>query len=304
MSEANRVSLKTIPEVTYGTTPSNGTWQALPFTSTSLAAAPQSVVSNNIRADRQVQDLIKVGEAVSGEMGIEYCMGTFDELLEAALCGEWTADVLEIGTEQPSFSIEAGYEDWSPTQYIQFKGMRVGAMNLTFPYGAIVTGGFSFVGKSATSSTTSLVGTGTTTADPANTVVQGSTNVSSILLDGGAPGSVIKSISLNLDNSMRPIEGIGNAGPSDQAYGRAMVTGSVEMYFDDIAMYDKLIANTAASLQWTVGDGVNSHTFLMDNIKFNDGQPDVSGVDTDVMLTMNFTSLFDPTHSALKITRA
>jgi len=160
-------------------------------------------------------------------------------------------------------------------------------------------------GKEAVTSTTSLVGAGSTTAATTTDVVNGSSDVSSILLDGGAPGSIIKSISLNLDNSMRPVEGIGAAGPSDQAYGRSMVTGSLEMYFDDIAAYDKLIANTAATLQWTVGDGTSSQTFLLPKIKFNDGQPDVSGVDTDVMLTLNFTALYDAVEDTnLKITRA
>jgi len=306
MSDANRVSLKYVPETVYGTTPTDSAnWQALRFTSSSMAAAPQTVISNELRSDRMVQDLIKVGEAVSGEIGIEHSMDTFDELMEAALLGAWSLDVLKVGQTERSFTVEVGYEDWSPAQYLQFKGMRVGTMNLAFPYGAIVTGSFGFAGKEALSSTTSLVGAGSVTAATTTDVVQGSSDVSSILLDGGAPGAIIKSVNLSLDNTMRPVEGIGQAGPSDQAYGRAMITGSMEMYFDSIAMYDKLIANTTASLQWTVGDGTSTQTFLLPKIKFNDGQPDVSGVDTDVMITLNFTALYDSVEdTSLKITRA
>jgi len=306
MSDANRVSIKYVPETVYGTTPADSAdWQALRFTSSSLAAAPQTVISNELRSDRMVTDLIKVGEQVSGEIAIEHSMTSFDDLLEAALLGTWDTDVLEVGTTERSFTLEVGYEDWTPAQYLSFNGMRVGAANLTFPYGAVVTGGFTFAGKEAAASTVSLVGLGSVTAAPTTDVVNGSSDVSSILLDGGAPGSIIKTISLSLDNTLRPVEGIGSAGPSDQAYGRAMITGSIEMYFDDITAYNKLIANATSSLQWTVGDGVNTQTFLLPRIKFNDGQPDVSGVDTDVMITLNFTALYDSVEgTSMRITRA
>lgn len=305
MSDANRVSIKTIPEVTYGVTPANGAWQARRFTGETLSAAPNTVISNEIRADRMVQDLIKVGEGLSGGMNIEHSMTTYDDLLEALLGGTWTGDVLEVGTEERSFSIEVGYEDWSPVQYRQFSGMRVNTFNANFAYGSIVEGGFEFAGNGVTVNTTSLVGSGTTAAATTTEVVQGSTDVSSVQLDGGAPGSIVRSIQLNVDNSLRPIEGIGRAAPFDQGYGRCLITGTLMMYFDDIAMYTKLIDNTRAALEWTVGDGVNSQTFLIPALKFNDGDPNAEGIDTDVMLPLNFTALFDEAEgTSLRITRA
>jgi len=305
MSDANRVSIKTVPETVYGTTPTAGTWQARRFTSSSLAAAPNTVISNEIRADRMVQDLVKVGESLSGDIGVEYSMLTHDDLLEALLGGTWTADVLEVGVTERSFSIEVGYEDWSPVQYRQFKGMRVGAMNMEFAYGALLEGGFSFAGNEVAVSTTSLVGAGSTTAATTSEVVQGSTDISSIQLDGAPPGSIVRSISLNINNSLRPIEGIGRAGPYDQGYGRCMISGQLMMYFDDVAMYNKMINNQRAALTWQVGDGVNSHTFLIPALKFNDGDPSTEAIDTDVMIPLNFTALYDDTEgTSFRITRA
>lgn len=302
MSEANRVSLKYIAETVYGTTPVSGNWNVLRYTSQNMAANPQTVISNELRSDRQVSDLILVGNQVGGEFGLELSAGTYDELLEAAMQGTWATNILKVGQTARSFSFEAGVPDWTTPHFFTYKGMRVAGFNMNFPYGAVVTGGFKLVGKEATESITSL-NVGTDVAANTNPVMNGSSGISSILLDGGAPGVIIKSVSLNVDNSMRPIEGIGTLGPSNQASGRAMITGTVEAYFDNITLYRKLLQNALASLAWTVGDGSKTYAFSIAKLKFNDGNPAVSGVDTDTMLSLNFTALYDATDTALKITR-
>jgi hypothetical protein len=304
MSEANRVSIKSIAESTYGTTPGSGTWQDMRYTSVNLAGSPNTQTSNEIRSDRQYQDLLVVGESVGGDVGVELSADTYDEWLEAALCGSWTTDVLKIGTTERSFSLEMGFEDWTVAQYLQFKGMRVGGVNLNFPWGDKVTGGFSFSGKQRLESTTSLVGAGSTTAKTSTDILNGSSDISGLKIDGSSTSIIMKAISLSVNNNLRPIEGIGSAGPQNQSYGSSLVTGSIQCYFDEISLYQKLINNTSASLEWTVSDGTNSHTYYIPVLKFNDGNPSVEGLDTDVMQTLNFTALYDATDTALKITRA
>lgn len=311
MSESNLVGLKYIDEDeggagTYGTTPANGTWQDLRYVSSSLAANPQTVISNELRSDRMVSDLVKVSEAVGGDVAVELSDGTYDDLLEAGMGGTWTTNVLKAGATKRAYSLELDYDFDGTPHYLQYKGMRVGGFNFNFTYGAIITGGFVFAGKEALSSATSLVGTGSTTAKTTTDVINGSDQVTSITLDGGAiTGVTVRSITLNLDNSMRPFEGIGAAGPSNQSYGRSMITGSIETYFDSTDLYDELLAGTAIAIQWVVSDGTNTMTFLMPNVKFNSGTPAVPGVDTDVMLNLEFTALYDSTEDTnLKITRS
>ena len=83
-----------------------------------------------------------------------------------------------------------------------------------------------------------------------------------------------------------------------------MITGTIEIYFDTITLYNKLLSNTSVEIDWTVSDGTNSYQFNIPKAKFNSGNPAVTGVDTDVMLSLAFTALFDATDSQLKITRA
>lgn len=306
MSEANRVSIIIVPETTYGTTPANSdNWVPQRFTSESLAANPQTVVSDELRSDRMIADLIKTGEQIGGDMNVELSAGgTFDALLEAAMQGSWSSDVLQVGSTRRSFSIQKAFNDFTSVPYLHITGARVNGFNFTFPYGQLVTGGFSFLGNSASVDTTNALGTGTLGSATTTEVLNGSSDVSSIQLNGATPGSVVRSIQLNVDNGMRPIEGLGSIGPMDYNSGRSNITGQIEIYFDDLIAYNALINNTAVSLVWTVSDGTNTLTFDLPNIKFNSGAPNATGVDTDVVLTLPFTALFDATKSAMRITRS
>lgn len=305
MSESNRVEIKYIPEVTYGTTPTNATtWQALRYLSNTLTGNPRTIVSNEISSTRQVTDLILVGQEIGGDINGEFSCNTYDALIEAAMCGAWTADVLKVGVLDKSFTIEKKYADWTTAQYLQYKGMKVNTMALNFAYGAVATCGFGFAGKTHLSTTTSLLGSGSVIAATTTDVLNGSSDISGVEIDGVAPTSIVKSIGINLTNNLRPIEGVGATGPQDQAYGRSLITGTIEAYFDDVAAYTKLLANTTATFEFVVGDGSNSYTFLFPKIKFNSGAPEDGQLDGDVMQRIAFTALYDSVEAtSLKITR-
>ncbi len=302
MSEANRVSLKYIAEATYGVTPGTGNWQAARFTGHTLAAAPKTEISKELRSDRMVSDLALVGQEVTGDVNVELSCTSYDDWFQAALQGAWASNVLKVGTTKRSFSIETAMLDWASVRYLQFAGMRVAGFNFKFAHGAIVEGGFKFAGKTAAESGTTLVVTGTTAATTTD-VLNGASGISAIQIDGASPGVIVKSVMLELDNTLRPITGVGAVGPQDQLSGRSMITGTLEVYFDDIALYTKLLNNTSFALNWTVGDGSKSYTFRITKAKFNEGNPPVTGVDTDVMLSLKFTALYDATDTSLKITR-
>ena len=70
MSDTNRVQIGLVEEATLGTTPATPAFQALRITNApSLAFEPNTVVSEEIRSDRQITDLILVGAEAGGEVG-------------------------------------------------------------------------------------------------------------------------------------------------------------------------------------------------------------------------------------------
>ncbi|PCI54163.1 MAG: hypothetical protein COB36_10755 [Alphaproteobacteria bacterium] len=300
MSEANRVSVKSIPEVAYGTTPvgTSSVWQALRFTSENFSGKPRTQESNEINSNRQISDLFVVGQDVDGALDFEWSADTYDRFMEMAMSDAPVGGVYKIGTDRYSESVEVGFEDFSPIQFLQFKGFRVSQWDMSFEFGQPVTGNFAFAGNFAGDSTTSLVGAGSTTASTVTDVMNATADVSNMQIDGAGSTICFQSLNFSLNNNLRAKECIGSAAPSDQLYGSATITGSVNAYFEDISFYNKLINNTALSLSWDVSDGTTTYTFFLPKIKFSSGSPDATGKDTDVFLNMDFTALYDATEAS------
>lgn len=89
LQSTNRTKLSKVRESTFGVTPSNPAYKEVRNTSSSLSANPQTVVSNEIREDRQVVDLIMVGQQAGGDVGGELSFETFDDDFEEALQSTW-----------------------------------------------------------------------------------------------------------------------------------------------------------------------------------------------------------------------
>jgi len=89
-ADSNRVGIKILEEVTFGVTPAGGTTRELRLTSSSLAANKETVVSDEIRADRMVSAITEVAASSGGDINFEFSAGAHDELLAAFLMGTWS----------------------------------------------------------------------------------------------------------------------------------------------------------------------------------------------------------------------
>ncbi|HBL31849.1 MAG TPA: hypothetical protein DD490_33925, partial [Acidobacteria bacterium] len=84
-------------ETNWGVTPS-GPLKELRWTGESLALTTTSEVSAEVRADRQVPDVVRTGVEIQGDVNIELSFGAFDDLLEGALLSSWSAPLALSGT--------------------------------------------------------------------------------------------------------------------------------------------------------------------------------------------------------------
>lgn len=92
-AEANRTSIRSLKETTWGTTPGAGTTRQIRLTSSSLAAAKETQTSDELRADRMVSDIVEVAASSGGTIEGEFSAGTFDEFFAAFLLANWTLDM-------------------------------------------------------------------------------------------------------------------------------------------------------------------------------------------------------------------
>jgi len=98
MSESNNVSLRIVPEVTFGSTPSAPAFQNLKYRSSSLKYEPQTVLSDEITGDDQITDNTLVGYSVSGDVQARLTFGALDDLIAANLYSSWVTRANTVPT--------------------------------------------------------------------------------------------------------------------------------------------------------------------------------------------------------------
>lgn len=108
MSDTNRVALRFRAESAAGTIAA-GAYDLVPFTGSSdLGATPETVVSDIIRADRQVTDLIKTNESIGGQFDTELMPGAFNDLLLGMLqASAWSTET-ELVASGVSIDLTSG----------------------------------------------------------------------------------------------------------------------------------------------------------------------------------------------------
>jgi hypothetical protein len=283
-SQGSRHGLSYVVESAYGTTPSTPTMKALRNTSVGLVASKDSFQSEEIRSDRQIVDLRHGTRQTGGDIGFELSYGAFDDLLESALQGAWSTNVLKAGTTLKSFTAERRFEDIA--QYQVFTGCIVNTMSLTITPNAMVTGSFGILGKDASFSGSSL---GNPTAAPTHPPFDAFTGA---LEEGGSAIATVTSIELNLDNGMSPAFVIGSAVTPQLIVGRSNLTGTITAYFDSLSLLNKFLNETESSLSVTL-DGASGGDLVISipRLKYSGGSNPVTGSTEAVMLSLPFQAL-------------
>lgn len=88
-ADANRAQIRYIEESTFGVTPASGASREVRLTSSSLTGQKETVVSDELRADRMVSDIVEVAAMSSGEINFEWSSGPQDEFIAAFLLSQW-----------------------------------------------------------------------------------------------------------------------------------------------------------------------------------------------------------------------
>lgn len=199
--------------------------------------------------------------------------------------------MLRNGTTKKSFTFEKKYADIE--QFISFVGCIVGGMSLTVEAGAIVTGSLTVLGQGGAIAQ-ATVGTGAPTAAPTGTPCNAVTNVANVREGGAAiTGTFIHNLSLALQNNLRGQKAIGVLGNCGVGVGRCEVTGTLNVYFEDEVMYEKLLNNTESSLDFRVIDAAGKgYIFTLPRVKYSGGNDAaISGGDQEIMLELQMQAI-------------
>ena len=134
------------------------------------------------------------------------------------------------------------------------------------------------------------------TYDPASTTSPFD-SFSGQINEGGASIATVTELSLTLENGLSPLFVVGSDTAECVSIARSNLTGSITTFFDSVALYEKFLNETESNLEFTLSDGTNAYTFSLPRVKYNSGQPDVSG-EGEVTVSMGFQALFNATEES------
>ena len=304
MATTDNMALQYHVETAYGeTAPSPAPTQSvLLITSETLTTAFQTIESEAVVGDRQVQDIVRVGRICEGDINFELNYGNLDLLLQGALADAWTSNLLENGSTLISYGLEKNFSDLSI--FYRFAGARVNTFGLDMALQSMITGSMGMMAKGGVFAA-STIGDGSPTAATSNTPM---VTLSTLTLNEGGTGiSCPTAFSFQTTNELRQRRCLGDDDISGINLGIFRVTGTLEAYFESRAYVDKLIADTASDFEIVTQDSAgNGYTWTFPQFKFTTLEgPGNSGRSSDVMQTLGWTAYSDPSSGkTMTVTRA
>lgn len=218
--------------------------------------------------------------------------------------------VISNGNTFKTFSLEYAMTDVN--EFMIFRGMRPGSMDLDISVGSLIKGSFGFVGMGHDSTTvTGLPGTPTASkaldamsaVTDVGTIYEASTNLLS-------NGSFIKSIKLSVNNNLRGQKAVQTFGNAGVGYGELGLSGQMEVYFPDGSYYRKWLQGTNTALSIGMADKLgNGYLLDFDKVTFRDVAMNPGGRNDDVVLTLPFDAFRNGAQGAagvrgVRLTRA
>ena len=136
MSDANRVALRKLEEVTWNTTPASAMTNVR-MTSESLEFDISNTQSQELQSDREVRDLIQTDATSRGDVAVEFSYGAHDDWLESAFQNTFSTAFSDTGTDTSADTTDDSFNnvsaDWPLTlsngQWIYVSGFTEAANN-------------------------------------------------------------------------------------------------------------------------------------------------------------------------------
>ena len=253
-----------------GAIPATPAWKPIRFVSAGLTPNINQIDTAEMNQYRQQQASRGGTYSVAGDIAVELSFSSFDDLIQAAMQGTWTANVLKIGKVERSFAILERHTDIG-VDYV-YHGCRVSTMAISSPLNAPVGVTFSMMGTKAEKYT---VPVGSTYLPATATDIMITTNLA--LTEGGVSVAYATEWSVSLDNGMEALFALGSREAFDISNGVAKVTGSMSAYLVDAVLWDKVLDETSTSHVIEFTEGADSYTLELPKVRYTQGQKQTSG---------------------------
>lgn len=281
-----------IAESTIGTTPASPNFQIIETTGFTINPT-KDVIQDNRLGNRNRRCNKPGNKSVSGDLPLLLVYGAYDNLIEAAFCGTWSADTLVNGTTRRGFTIMRENPEITATPFRYYRGMEVNTMSLELTQNDNVSLTFGMVGVEAGEMQTALAGQDTT---PAVTDCAFDYKHGSLTVDGVARAQAT-AFSIQVDNGIETSFVLFKDTTGDKPFGKFDVTGNITLQFDSAADYDAFINGDKVAIVLTLQDAAtngNEYELTIPKAMFNTGATDTGG-EGEITISLDFAAEYDDT---------
>jgi len=211
------------------------------------------------------------------------------------------------GTSRTPVSMEKTFTDADGTSYYhRGSGVLFGNMSFEIVEKSLTAITFTALGRAGTTDSAIIAGA-TYVAANSNPVLDASNDVSGLALTGtGLTGTpIVKGLTLQVNANLREQAQVGSLNLAGIGLGRLEPSGEITIYFEDNEEIDALIAQTDVALTFVIGrTTLEKYQFTLPKMRFSNPRIDTQGINTDVVVIMDWTAIFDATENAsIKIER-
>ena len=141
MGDANRVKISIAEESSYGEAESAVAFQTLRTTGESLNHDMNTTTSQEMRSDRQISDIARIGLSASGGISFEVSYNSYEQLMRSALLDTaWSSEAKITAAQTISFSSvdnsindsASGFGSYTANGWVKITGAGETANNSTF----------------------------------------------------------------------------------------------------------------------------------------------------------------------------
>lgn len=174
-----------------------------------------------------------------------------------------------------------------------YRGMSLDVLTITAAARAKVMAALSFLGYDG-DRRFGQVGS-VVTAPSTNPVITSSNNIGFINLDDIGVISPVTNLSFEIKNNLRNRFVVASPGTLAPGKGTSAMSGKMDCYFDNSRTFKYFLGHRRKSLHWYFKDANNAVTsFHCPKIRFPEGNPNVPGLNQDIILPLAFRALKDP----------
>lgn len=196
------------------------------------------------------------------------------------------------GTTQHSFVIEKQFTDLS-NEFISFNGMTIDTWSLATALESIITGSFSFMGKTDAWAT-ATIGDGSNAAPTTTQIMNCVDHIEKVLENYTAYEAT--EFSLELQNGLRTRGLLGQLAKDSIGTGLCNVTGTLKAYFEDSTTLQKYSNYVSTSLAIILKDNAgNRYIIDLPEVKLISATAVATGQSSDIIADMSFSAILDPT---------